>query len=211
MFVLMYSHVMFRYAKHRKTTIGSLLHGLTPQERTDLHLSVLVAETNRNAHPSWHQQWIHRAVDDMYTYNVSVPEQAHIKYLQQTGRYAEKGVFDYTYALGHCYDTKTPYISVFEDDILLAHGWLVRTLLGLRDISKDSPWLFMRLFNQERSTGWARRDIGGNNELWIIVGIALCITLPVVLARRLRWRLALIYLDVGTVGLVVLLDRKSVV
>jgi hypothetical protein len=73
----------------------------------------------------------------------------------------------------------------------------MRTLQGLADIASIDPeqhWLFMRLFNQERSIGWASHEIGGNNEFWIIFGIGLGILAPALFARR-RWRATQKYLD----------------
>lgn len=79
---------------------------------------------------------------------------------------------------------------MFEDDIILAHGWLIRPLSGLRRMpfrtSQDNSRLFLRLFNQERSTGWANYQVGGNHELWIVRAIALAVSAPLFLARR-RW------------------------
>lgn len=151
--------------------------GLTDEERADLYATVLIAEGHPHEHPSWHKRWIHQAVDDVYTYNVSAKVKDHLHLLKETGAYAEKGVHDYIYALKNCYETGTPYIGMFEDDVLLADGWLVSTLLSLSHIPVPeddvNPWLFLRLFNQERSTGWASRKVGANNEAWISLGIAL--------------------------------------
>lgn len=52
--------------------------------------------------------------------------------LQREGGFSEKGNIDYIVALQHCYETGTPYIGMFEDDTILAHGWLIRPLSGLR-------------------------------------------------------------------------------
>jgi GR25 family glycosyltransferase involved in LPS biosynthesis len=116
----------------------------------------------------------------MYTYNASAKELARLRSLKQEGGCTKKGVYDYTYALQRCYETGASYIEMFEDDIMLASGWLVRTLKGLRKVpaidDTDHPWLFVRLFNPERSTGWANRHVGGNNEALIIVCIALLIS-----------------------------------
>lgn len=150
----------------------------------------------------------------MYSYNVSDAERGHLEDLERTGGYAEKGVFDYVYALRHCYETGRPYIGMFEDDILLAHGWLVRVLLGLQQVAsyKDhgGRWLFMRLFNQERSTGWANRHVGGNHEFWIVLGIGLAISVPTWVARR-RWRFARTYLDRATICALVLVVNPALV
>lgn len=60
----------------------------------------------------------------------------------------------------------------------------------------------MRLFNQERSTGWASRKIGGNNEHWIILGIGLGIALPAAILRR-KSAVVRKHLDLGTIYVVV--------
>jgi GR25 family glycosyltransferase involved in LPS biosynthesis len=197
----------------KQTTVASLLEGLTPEERADLHIAVLIAETDPNVHPSWHKGWIHQAVNDMYTYNASDAEKDHLRILKETGAYAEKGVYDYMHAMRRCYDTGAPYIGMFEDDILLADGWMVGTLQSLSHIpavDDGHPWLFMRLFNQERSTGWASHRIGDNNEAWIILGIALGIAVPAFFARR-TWHFARTYIDAETVAVVVLLLNPALV
>ena len=178
-----------------------MLHGLSPQERADLYISVLIAETDPTRHPIWHEGWLRRAVDNVHNYNISAQERAYLQELEEAGRYSEKGVFDYVYALQECYDTGSPYIGMFEDDIILAHGWFIKTMQGLRGLSErykgHQTWLFMRLFNQERSTGWASHDIGGNNEHWIILGVDIAISILVLLARK-RNRAAHQYFDLGT-------------
>ncbi|WXC56545.1 hypothetical protein SNK03_002478 [Fusarium graminearum] len=186
-----------RQTQYLPITIGSILNGLSEQERQDLDISVLIAETDPTRHPSWHELWLRRAVDKVYTYNDDAANIEYLEELQRTQNYPEKGVFDYTLALERCYDTGASYIAVFEDDILLARGWFMRTLQGLADITKmdsEQHWLFMRLFNQERSIGWASHEIGGNNEFWIIFGVGLGILAPALFARR-RWRATQKYLD----------------
>jgi GR25 family glycosyltransferase involved in LPS biosynthesis len=186
-----------RQTQYLPITIGSILHGLSEKERQDLDISVLIAENDPTRHPNWNELWLRRAVDNVYTYNGDAESKNHLEELQRTQNYREKGVFDYTLALERCYDTGASYVAVFEDDILLAQGWFMRTLQGLADIAtidSEQHWLFMRLFNQERSIGWASHEIGGNNELWIILGVGLGILAPALFARR-RWRATQKYLD----------------
>lgn len=38
----------------QQITVGSLLQGLTPPERSDLYIAVLIAEPDPKVHPSWH-------------------------------------------------------------------------------------------------------------------------------------------------------------
>ncbi|KAK5682089.1 hypothetical protein LTS10_005214 [Elasticomyces elasticus] len=207
------SSVKRQHSQYLETTVGSILHGLTAEERADLFVSVLIAETDPQEHPSWSQDgWMSKAVDDMHTYNVSAQEKQYLQDLEETASFSEKGIYDYVHALRQCYETGTPYIGIFEDDIMLAEGWLIRTLLGIQQIPPSDPtqWLFMRLFNQERSTGWASRSIGGNNEHWISIAIGLCITVPVLLLRR-QWPWARTHLDLGTLGVVALILNPALV
>lgn len=190
------------------------MEGLTADGRADLYVSVLIAETDPNVNPSWHQDWIRQAVDDLHTYNATEAKKDHLRLLRETGVYAEKGVYDYMHALRRCFDTGAPYIGMFEDDILLADGWMVRTLQSLSQIPAvddgEHSWLFMRLFNQERSMGWASHRIGDNNETWIILGVALGIAVPTFLSQR-KWHLARTYIDTETVAVVVLVLNPALV
>lgn len=152
-----------------------MLEGLSAEERADLHISLLIAHTDPRVHPTWNEDWVYQAVDEIHSYNVTMEENRHLQDLELRNDFSKKGVFDYTYALKKCHETGAPYIGFFEDDILLAEGWAVRTLVGLKNMfesdDKPKPWLYMRLFNQERSTGWENRYVGGNNEHWIILAI----------------------------------------
>lgn len=103
--------------------------------------------------------------------------------------YAKKGVFDYIYSLQHCLNTtESPYIAMFEDDVILADGWLSYTLNNLSNLHKrvatnPQDWLFLRLFNQERSTAWASTKIGGNHEFVITIAIAIQLVALVLILR----------------------------
>lgn len=199
-----FSSVRRQHEQYLETTIGSMLHGLTQGEKADLHVAVLIAQTEPQTHPAWQSTWLRHAVDELFTYNISAEDKAHLAQLEQTGAYAEKGIFDYTYAMQRCYDSGTPFVGMFEDDILMADGWLVRTLLGLRQIPAVDDWLFMRLFNQERSTGWENTYIGGNKEHWIILGVGLVISTIAAVVRR-RWWWARKNVDIESTCVLVLL------
>ncbi|RGP72604.1 integral membrane [Fusarium longipes] len=186
-----------RQTQYLPITIGSILNGLSGQERQDLNIYILIAETDPTRHPNWNEEWLKRAAENVYTYDDNTTMIRYLSELEKKHNYPEKGVIDYTLALEQCYGTDALYVGVFEDDILLARGWFMRTLQGLADIMTIDPeqnWLFMRLFNQERSTGWASHEIGGNHEFWIILGIGIGISAPALFARR-RWRAAQKYLD----------------
>lgn len=43
---------------------------------------------------------------------------------------------DYTYALTACKQANASYTIIFEDDIILATGWMTKTLKALADIDR---------------------------------------------------------------------------
>lgn len=117
-----------------------------------------------------------------------------------------KSLLDYAYALDRCRETtRAPYIAVFEDDVLLADGWAARTLRHLRTVERmmDAPsrrppetgrvapgrpsdWLYLRLFNQDRSAGWAGgTGFRSNNVPLISVAVGVPLLGLLLLARRL--------------------------
>ncbi|SMR58810.1 unnamed protein product [Zymoseptoria tritici ST99CH_1E4] len=194
------SSVGRKETSYLETTIASILQGLTTPERSDLYINILNAEPDPSHHPSWNRSWLHDAVDRFDGYSFKDPqEETYITGLAEKEEFAEKGVYDYRTALQRCLDTDARYVAVFEDDVLLANGWLMQALSGLDKIAATTvnQYLFMRLFNQERSIGWAGKNIGENHEYPIIFGITLFVSLSSMAIRR-RWQWTRRYLDVGT-------------
>lgn len=177
-------------------SIASALDRLTDAERQSVHFDVFFATTKPQEHSTFNQPWLRKVVDEVYTYKsiLPPPDLDHVRDLENDNNGLVKAPYDYTLPLRHCEDTKAKYFALFEDDIILADGWLTRTLRGLQDVEKRmkdtgrrNEWLYMRLFNQERSTGWVSKTIGGNGEakfsFWI--GLGICVSI-VLLRRRSR-------------------------
>jgi GR25 family glycosyltransferase involved in LPS biosynthesis len=170
--------------------IASALEGLVPRERADVYIGILFAHTNPEDHPGWHNPQIRDIVDEAFSYNVILEDHAMLSDLESSQNYEQKGVFDYAYALEYCLNTtESPYIAIFEDDVIFADGWLSYTLDNLSNLERKlvphpQDWLFLRLFNQERSIGWASRRIGGNHELLITIALVLPLVTIVCLLRR---------------------------
>jgi hypothetical protein len=120
---------------------------------------------------------------------VSDSQFKHLAKLEAERSFVEKTGLDYSYALQDCYySSSSPFIALFEGDILVADGWLARAILGLKTIVKHfvqtkEPWLDMRLFNPEQNIGWASSSILGNNELFIAAGISAIVVIIVILFR----------------------------
>ncbi|KAM5475899.1 hypothetical protein MauCBS54593_000581 [Microsporum audouinii] len=171
-------------------SIGSLLAGLDPIERRALHLNVLFADTDPKKHPSWDEKWVDRLTDTARTYNVSESQLAHLKKLEADRNFYEKGVYDYIYALTSCQETNAPYTIVFEDDIILADGWMVKTAKALLDIDRNfinkRPWIYLRLFYTETALGWNSTDFAYRNMLFIFAATILFAFLSLMTIRRFR-------------------------
>ncbi|OOF95835.1 hypothetical protein ASPCADRAFT_168543 [Aspergillus carbonarius ITEM 5010] len=159
-------------------SVGSLLKGLTEQERRAMYLTVLFADTDPMVHPSWGQKWVERLLDQARGYNVSAEQLEDLKMWEAERNFYKKGVFDYLYALRACQAVNAPYTLVFEDDIILATGWFARTLKSLAEINrreagpdqdyshageKRKPWLYLRLFYTETLLGWSNADFAYRN------------------------------------------------
>lgn len=130
----------------------------------------------------------------------------HLQELELNKDPSTKAVFDYIHALSDCYETQADWIIIFEDDILLADGWFAKTKQAVQSFSEDAKddMLFMRLFNQERSTGWGSREVGGNHELLISISISL-VGFAILTFLCKRSRIVRKLVDDGTVLIVCIL------
>ncbi|KAK2734023.1 hypothetical protein FQN57_001892 [Myotisia sp. PD_48] len=190
-------------------SIGSLLSGLDPKERRALYLIALFANTDPTLHPSWGQPWLDQLVDSAEAYNVSEPQFEHLKKLETDHHWQEKGVFDYVYVLERCLSTKAPYVAVFEDDIIVALGWMAKSLKALKDIDHDPrysnqdnhPWLYLRLFYTETFMSWSSSDFWYRNMPFVFASV-MGLTFGALLAVRWRFPPSRAYLDFFTIGVV---------
>ncbi|KAM5490399.1 hypothetical protein MaudMau93_002597 [Microsporum audouinii] len=171
-------------------SIGSLLAGLDPRERRALHLNILFADTDPTQHPSWGQKWVDRLADVAETYNITENQLGHLKELETERNFYEKGVFDYVYALNSCKKSNAPYTVVFEDDIIIAEGWMAKTLKALSDIkrmpSDKRPWIYLRLFYTETALGWESSDFAYRNMPLVFATAMLLTFACLTVIRRLR-------------------------
>lgn len=77
-------------------------------------------------------------------------------------------ISDYVYLLNECLRTGAPYIFILEDDVILADGWMIKTLNGLHSIetgpaARNGSWLYLRLFYTETSLMWSSSDFWYRN------------------------------------------------
>jgi hypothetical protein len=149
-------------------TIGSLLEGLTDEERSSLYLTILIGHTAPSKHPISREKWIEHLPNRVLQYNNT--DVARIREWEDGGWYRNKTIFDYTYLLNNCYATGARYVAMIEDDTIAVKGWYPRAIDAVRDIEKKMEkkrerqegvvWVFLRLFYVEDLFGW-------NSENWV--------------------------------------------
>ena len=111
---------------------------------------------------------------------------------------------DYVYLLNQCLQTGAPYIFILEDDVILADGWMIKTLSGLQDMSQDSKlangsWLYLRLFYTETSLSWSSSDFWYRN-MPLAFFIVMSTGLASLLLIRRRWPKLRSYIDNWTIA-----------
>lgn len=175
--------ILRREKQHFPAAIGSLLDGLTPAERADIHLITFFSDVEPKRHPSYSEPWMEKLVDQVLVRSNSSRQ---TKIYAKKGKEREKSALDYRHLLHECYSSGTPYITIIEDDIIAAKTWYKRTMQAVRKLDAWPPeeWLFLRLFYSETFLGW-------NSEEWglyfpWIVRTMLMTLLILLLAKMLR-------------------------
>jgi len=133
--------------------VGSILHGLTDAERSDLDLRIYISNTKPEEHPL-NRSFLHNLVQESNSPQTLASPRLFRKLqaLETNHQYEQKTAWDFSLALERCFHNSTaPYIALFEDDIVVAHGWLSRTRIALRDAQKIAfrkaqDYLDLRLF-----------------------------------------------------------------
>ncbi|KAL1304364.1 hypothetical protein AAFC00_003367 [Neodothiora populina] len=156
-------------ASYLRTAVESLIDGLTAEERDSIYFIVFIPHTDATMHPAYQEDWLSSLLDRILLYDPPEDKMQHIISLERdAGLFREKGLLDHTYLLKACYAKETPYVAMFEDDILAMDGWYHRTLAGLEEAESRSArsrtsrdFLYLRLFYTEEFLGW-------NSEHWRI-------------------------------------------
>ncbi|KZF23863.1 glycosyltransferase family 54 protein [Xylona heveae TC161] len=162
------SSVPRKGVEYLRPLLGSLLGDLTEEERAQIYLVVLIAQTNPHAHPAYSESWLGTLVDQVLLYDLDADQMTHLKKLEEEkGSMREKGLFDYRYLMNACHSVGAPYVAMLEDDTLALDGWFHRTKEALKVAEEKTwakgaeKWLYLRLFYTEKFHGW-------NSEEWPI-------------------------------------------
>lgn len=126
-------------ARYFPTSVGSLLAGLTTEERQGIYLVLFIAHTNPQTHPVYAEAWVENVADRVLTYDLPTEQLEHIRQLEDDrGLFREKALFDYTYLLKACAAIDAAYILMMEDDVIALDGWYHRTWNALESAEKQS-------------------------------------------------------------------------
>lgn len=115
------------------TSVGSLLDGLTTEERQEIYLVLFLAHTDPTTHPAYFELWLTNVADKVLTYSLLEDQLKHIQNLErERGLFREKALFDYTYLLKTCLAVGASHIIMNEDDVIALNGWYHRTKKALK-------------------------------------------------------------------------------
>ena len=170
-----------------RPAFGSLMEGLTDEERKHIHTVVLIGHTDPQQHPIYHETWLENTADKILTYDTSNTTQFDLLVQWEKDKdYRRKAIYDYIYLLETCIQSGAAWITMVEDDTVAVRGWYPRAMaaLDLTD-SKSTDWLYLRLFFTEKFFGW-------NAEFWptyLLSSVLIIIAVAVLLLafRRLRY------------------------
>ena len=142
-----------------RSTIGSLLEGLTEQQRKEIYLVVLIAHTDPHIHPIYGEEWLDTVCDRVLLYDLSAEQLEYMHGLEEEKDYRRKAIFDYTYLLEHCIGSSAAYIAMIEDDTLAVAEWFRQAVAAIDEADAQKPdWLYLRLFFTEEFFGWNREQ-----------------------------------------------------
>lgn len=163
---------------HFPAAIGSLMHGLTPSERSQIHFITFFADKAPSKHTSYAAPWLTVLIDQVLI-------RPNTTYADST---TPKSAADYHHLLKACYDVGTPYVGIVEDDIIASQLWYPRTMQALRGLAGDEEWLYLRLFYSETFLGWNAEE-NLTYVVWVVRSLAVVLVVLLLVRRALvLWR-----------------------
>ena len=102
-------------ARYLRTTVASLLEGLTQEERDRMQLIVFIANTAPEVHPAFDEAWLRQLGDKLLLYKLSTSLMGRLRKMEGEHKKTvnEKMLFDYMYLMKACYSAGSPYIAIF--------------------------------------------------------------------------------------------------
>ncbi|KAF2823099.1 integral membrane protein-like protein [Ophiobolus disseminans] len=178
--------------RYLPAAVGSLLQGLTTEERQESYLVVFIPHAKPESHSAYTENWLPGLVDEILIYDFGPDHLQFVSNMEhQRGRVEKKALLDYSFLLSKCAQKTTPYIAIFEDDTVVMDGWYHRTIAALEEADKETVLhsskidsLHLRLFYTEEYLGWNAEH--WQSYLWNSVMVALISTAVLVFIRICR-------------------------
>ena len=168
-------------------TIGSLLEGLSAEDRQTIYLMPFIAHTEPAQHPIYKEPWLTALSDRVLEYDATSEELVRLQQFEEGHHWRNKSMYDYGYLLEKCHETGATWVAMIEDDVLARDGWYMRSRQALQNLARPSAsdrWVYLRMFYTEGLLGW-------NSEEWPrYFGWSLVTTLilfAILVAARVRY------------------------
>ncbi|KAF4497623.1 integral membrane [Fusarium agapanthi] len=181
-------------------TVGSLVDTLTPNERNQIHIVVLLADKDPTKHFAYGKDWLFGLADDVLVYSDNTKTESKLNYkvlphdVRGMGRSddrVENIRLDHSVLFEACRRRDPTYFALIEDDIIATPDWFTRFKKGVIEVEQKATdahkdWMYLRLFYSEIFMGWNNEEIFDYLKVVIIGYTALIACL--LLALRCRQR-----------------------
>ncbi|KAF4446594.1 integral membrane protein [Fusarium austroafricanum] len=183
-------------------TVGSLVDTLTPNERNQIHIVVLLADKDPTKHFAYNQDWLFGLADDVLIYsNGSKPHSKSklnykvlphdVRGMGRSDERVENIRLDHSVLFETCRKRDPTYFALIEDDIIASPDWFTRFKKGVIEVEQKATdahhdWMYLRLFYSEIFMGWNNEEIFDYLQV-VILGYT-CLIACLLLALRCRQR-----------------------
>ncbi|KAI1009947.1 hypothetical protein LB503_011494 [Fusarium chuoi] len=181
-------------------TVGSLVDTLTPNERNQIHIVVLLADKDPTKHFAYGKDWLFGLADDVLVYSNDSKTDSKLNYkvlphdVRGMGRSddrVENIRLDHSVLFEACRRRDPTYFALIEDDIIATPDWFTRFKKGVIEVEQKATdahkdWIYLRLFYSEIYMGWNNEEIFDYLKVVILGYTALIACL--LLALRCRQR-----------------------
>ncbi|KAF4980532.1 hypothetical protein FZEAL_3467 [Fusarium zealandicum] len=186
-------------------TVGSLVDTLTPEERSSIHIVVLLADKDPTNHFAYGQDWMLTLADDVIVYentNVSALTDEALNYtvlphdVRGVGRSDERVEnmrLDHSVLFETCRKRNPEYFALVEDDVIASRDWFPRFKSGVAQVEREArasgtDWMYLRLFYSEIFMGWNNEEVFDYLRVVILAYTATIACLLLALRCRRRRR-----------------------
>ncbi|ODA83867.1 hypothetical protein RJ55_02383 [Drechmeria coniospora] len=181
-------------------TVGSLVDGLTADERALVHIVVLLADRTPQTHAAYGQEWLGRLVDEVVVYadrlaaNATLPAANYhaipfdVRGEPRGDGRVENMRLDHSVLVERCRGQEAPYFAFVEDDVIATRSWFAKFRSAVGHVERETErsgrdWIYLRLFYSELLMGWNAEE-----SLHYAAGVVAAYTVLLLLFLELRRR-----------------------